>query len=129
MKTKSSANSKMLEVVDICSRFSQMNIAGKQSLLSDLLDMCDARLLAYVHEFATPRLKRDPLIVLPNELCLRVGDSSWFLLFVAAWACNYIEPFLTKFIFQYADTFIRRRSTLAGSSFAGLKTVARCDAR
>lgn len=89
----------MLEIVDMCSRFSQMDGDGQRALLSDLLDMCDTRLLAYVHEYATPRLKRDPFMVLPNELCLRVGFDFGFHMLHSSAVCvfNRIELVLTNY--------------------------------
>lgn len=41
-------------------------------LLGELLNLCDSQELSFVAEFVSPRLKKDPFMVLPTELCLRV---------------------------------------------------------
>ena len=52
--------------------FSVLNPAERQRYLAELLNMCDSHLLSFVHQFVSPRLKKDPFAHLPNELCLRV---------------------------------------------------------
>ncbi|KAK3099104.1 hypothetical protein LTR53_019061, partial [Teratosphaeriaceae sp. CCFEE 6253] len=52
--------------------FADMDAAERQRLLAELLNMCDGKLLGFVADFVGPRLKRDPFISLPNELCLRI---------------------------------------------------------
>ena len=52
--------------------FSVLNPAERQRYLAELLNMCDSNLLSFVHQFVSPRLKKDPFAHLPNELCLRV---------------------------------------------------------
>ncbi|KKY23248.1 putative f-box and wd repeat-containing protein [Diplodia seriata] len=59
------------QVRDIRALFSEMNDAEKQRLLGELLNMCNSHQLSFVHDFVSPRLKKDPFQVLPNELCLR----------------------------------------------------------
>ncbi|KAF2235839.1 WD40 repeat-like protein [Viridothelium virens] len=59
-------------VRDIRARFADMNDAEKQRLLAELLNMCNSHQLAFVHDFVSPRLKKDPFITLPTELCLRI---------------------------------------------------------
>ena len=59
-------------VRDIRARFADMNDAEKQRLLAELLNMCNSHQLAFVHDFVSPRLKKDPFTSLPTELCLRV---------------------------------------------------------
>lgn len=41
-------------------------------LLGELLNLCDSQELSFVAEFVSPRLKKDPFLVLPTELSLRV---------------------------------------------------------
>jgi F-box and WD-40 domain protein CDC4 len=53
--------------------FVDMNDAEKQRLLGELLNMCNSQQLAFVHDFVSPRLKKDPFTYLPTELCLRVS--------------------------------------------------------
>lgn len=57
---------------DARSYFSVLNPAERQRYLTELLNMCDSHLLSFVHQFVSPRLKKDPFAHLPNELCLRV---------------------------------------------------------
>ncbi|KAK3676177.1 hypothetical protein LTR78_003927 [Recurvomyces mirabilis] len=52
--------------------FADMDNDERQRMLSELLNMCDGKLLGFVANFVGPRLKRDPFSVLPNELCLRI---------------------------------------------------------
>ncbi|KAF2763417.1 F-box/WD repeat-containing protein pof1 [Pseudovirgaria hyperparasitica] len=52
--------------------FGDMTDAEKQRLLGELLNMCNSNQLSFVHEFVSPRLKKDPFTTLPNELCLRI---------------------------------------------------------
>ena len=59
-------------VRDIRARFADMTDAEKQRLLAELLNMCNSHQLAFVHDFVSPRLKKDPFTSLPTELCLRV---------------------------------------------------------
>jgi F-box and WD-40 domain protein CDC4 len=59
-------------VRDVRALFSGMNDAEKQRLLAELLNMCNSQQLGFVHDFVSPRLKKDPFTTLPNELCLRV---------------------------------------------------------
>lgn len=64
------------QVRDIRALFSEMNDAEKQRLLGELLNMCNSHQLSFVHDFVSPRLKKDPFQVLPNELCLRVSRTT-----------------------------------------------------
>ena len=52
--------------------FADMDNNERQRMLAELLNMCDGKSLSFVANFVAPRLKRDPLLVLPNELCLRI---------------------------------------------------------
>ncbi|KAF2676653.1 F-box/WD repeat-containing protein pof1 [Lentithecium fluviatile CBS 122367] len=52
--------------------FSDMNRAERLRLLGELLNLCDSHELSFVAEFVSPRLKKDPFMVLPTELCLRI---------------------------------------------------------
>ncbi|KAF2400767.1 F-box/WD repeat-containing protein pof1 [Trichodelitschia bisporula] len=57
---------------DMRARFAVMNDAEKQRCLAELLNMCTSQQLAFVQDFVSPRLKKDPFMSLPDELCLRV---------------------------------------------------------
>lgn len=52
--------------------FADMTDTEKQRLLAELLNMCNSQLLGFVQEFVSPRLKKDPFAMFPDELCLRV---------------------------------------------------------
>lgn len=58
--------------------FADMDNEERKRMLAELLNMCDGKLLGWVNGFVAPRLKRDPFELLPNELCLRVGDRRPF---------------------------------------------------
>jgi F-box and WD-40 domain protein CDC4 len=49
-----------------------MNRAERLRLLGELLNLCDSQELSFVADFVSPRLKKDPFLVLPTELSLRV---------------------------------------------------------
>ena len=53
--------------------FSRLDTGGKEAWLEDIVDSCDNHLLSYLHQLVSPRLKKDPFRVLPNELCFRVS--------------------------------------------------------
>lgn len=55
--------------------FSDMNRAERLRLLGELLNLCDSHELSFVAEFVSPRLKKDPFMLLPTELCLRVSPA------------------------------------------------------
>ena len=59
---------------DIRRTFKESTDEHRKRLLAELMNMCDNRLLTFVHEFVCPRLKKDPFTMLPNELCLRVSQ-------------------------------------------------------
>jgi F-box and WD-40 domain protein CDC4 len=59
-------------IKNIRARFGDMNRAERLRLLGELLNLCDSQELSFVAEFVSPRLKKDPFMVLPVELCLRV---------------------------------------------------------
>lgn len=63
------------QVRSIRTLFSEMNEAEQQRLLGELLNLCNSHQLSFVAEFVSPRLKKDPFMVLPTELCLRVCGS------------------------------------------------------
>lgn len=62
-------------IKSIRAHFSDMNRAERLRLLGELLNLCDSQELSFVAEFVSPRLKKDPFMVLPTELCLRVGSN------------------------------------------------------
>lgn len=59
-------------IKNIRARFGDMNRAERLRLLGELLNLCDSQELSFVAEFVSPRLKKDPFMVLPTELCLRI---------------------------------------------------------
>ena len=58
---------------DIRSHFSSATDEHKKRVLAELLNMCDTRQLTFAHDFICPKLKKDPFMVLPDELCIKVG--------------------------------------------------------
>ncbi|KAJ4363588.1 hypothetical protein N0V83_009884 [Neocucurbitaria cava] len=59
-------------IKSIRANFGDMNRAERLRLLGELLNLCDSQELSFVAEFVSPRLKKDPFMVLPTELCLRI---------------------------------------------------------
>jgi hypothetical protein len=73
-------------------RFSRLASPERQRFLAELLDLCDSQQLSFVRAFVSPRLKRDPFIYLPNELCLRVWTP-----FVDLSLCTFSKYLLPRF--------------------------------
>lgn len=65
-------------VRDVRAMFADMTDAQQQRLLAELLNVCGSQQLAFVQEFVSPRLKKDPFTTCPDELCLRVRAHSPF---------------------------------------------------
>ncbi|KAI9799059.1 MAG: hypothetical protein M1833_004253 [Piccolia ochrophora] len=57
---------------DARSHFSRLDGSERHRFLAEILNLCDIQQLSFVHSFVSPRLKKDPFRILPNELCLRV---------------------------------------------------------
>lgn len=55
--------------------FSGLNTTAKEAWLTSLVDGCDSQTLSFLHRLVSPKLKKDPFAVLPDELCLRVSFS------------------------------------------------------
>jgi hypothetical protein len=55
--------------------FEHLDSAQRERFLGELLNMCNNQQLVFVHNFVAPKLKKDPFLHLPNELCLRVGRA------------------------------------------------------
>ena len=60
---------------DARQHFSRLDSCERQRFLAEVLNLCDSQQLSFVHSFVSPRLKKDPFYVLPNELCLRVSQD------------------------------------------------------
>lgn len=52
--------------------FNSLSNGKKQKFLMGILGLCDSQHLSFVSSFVSPRLRKDPFLVFPNELCLRV---------------------------------------------------------
>ncbi|KAL8937953.1 MAG: hypothetical protein Q9216_004156 [Gyalolechia sp. 2 TL-2023] len=52
--------------------FSNLDAAAKEAWLTSVVDLCDNQTLGFLHRLVSPKLKKDPFAVLPDELCLRV---------------------------------------------------------
>ncbi|KAF2640983.1 WD40 repeat-like protein [Massarina eburnea CBS 473.64] len=59
-------------IKDIRALFGDMNGPERLRLLGELLNQCGSHELSFVAEFVSPRLKKDPFVELPTELCLRI---------------------------------------------------------
>ena len=59
--------------------FGKLDLAGKENWLRSLVDMCDIHALSLLHQIVSPRLKKDPFKVLPNELCFKVRKSCYVM--------------------------------------------------
>lgn len=55
--------------------FGHLSITAKERWLRLLVDKCDNQSLSFLHQIVSPRLKKDPFKVLPNELCFRVSHT------------------------------------------------------
>lgn len=53
--------------------FSNLDGTTKEEWLTSLVDLCDNQTLGFLHRLVSPKLKKDPFAVLPDELCLKVG--------------------------------------------------------
>ena len=53
--------------------FTNLDATAKGAWLTSLVDVCDNQTLGFLHRLVSPRLKKDPFSVLPDELCLRVS--------------------------------------------------------
>lgn len=47
----------------------------KKRILEDLVSMCTSQQLSFLLQLVSPRLKKDPMMSLPDELCLRVSST------------------------------------------------------
>ena len=54
--------------------FGHLNIAAKESWLASIVDVCDNHSLSFLHHLISPKLKKDPFKILPNEICFKVGS-------------------------------------------------------
>ncbi|KKZ66302.1 F-box and WD-40 domain-containing protein CDC4 [[Emmonsia] crescens] len=57
---------------DARQHFNLLGRAEAQRFLAEILNLCDNQQLSFVYHLVSPRLKKDPFNVLPNELCLRI---------------------------------------------------------
>ncbi|PLB39528.1 F-box/WD repeat-containing protein [Aspergillus candidus] len=53
-------------------QFSSLSNPKKQRFLEGILGLCDSQNLSFVSSYVGPRLRKDPFLVFPDELCLRV---------------------------------------------------------
>ncbi|KAB8272783.1 F-box and WD repeat-containing protein [Aspergillus minisclerotigenes] len=52
--------------------FSSLSSFKRQKFLEGILSLCDSQHLSFVSSYVSPRLRKDPFLVFPTELCLRV---------------------------------------------------------
>lgn len=89
--------------------FSTLSNARKQKFLEGILDACDSQQLSFVSSYVGPRLRKDPFLVFPNELCLRVMHPPEKM----SWTALLIGP---PFMFYQVLSFIDDPKTLARAS-------------
>ena len=59
--------------------FGTLSITAKETWLASIVDACDNHSLSFLHHLVSPRLKKDPFRVLPNELCFKVRRcNAWY---------------------------------------------------
>lgn len=58
--------------------FSSLPSSRKRKFLEGILDLCDNPHLSFVSSYVSPRLRKDPFQVFPNELCLRVRQANCY---------------------------------------------------
>ena len=51
---------------------SQLDITAKEKWLVSIVDACDSHSLSFLHHIISPKLKKDPFKILPNEICFKV---------------------------------------------------------
>ena len=52
--------------------FQDLDTAARETWLRSLVDLCDNQNLNFLHSIVSPKLKKDPFTILPNELCWKV---------------------------------------------------------
>ena len=55
--------------------FGALSVIAKETWLASIVDACDNHTLSFLHQLVSPRLKKDPFRVLPNELCFKVSTQ------------------------------------------------------
>jgi hypothetical protein len=71
--------------------FERLDSAQRERFLGELLNMCNNQQLVFVNNFVAPKLKKDPFLHLPNELCLRVSCGTPH---VSSYSLTLSGPFL-----------------------------------
>ena len=56
--------------------FGGLSVSAKETWLASIVDACDIHSLSFLHSLVSPRLKKDPFRVLPNELCFKVRPQA-----------------------------------------------------
>ena len=57
--------------------FSSLSNFKRQKFLEGILSLCDSQHLSFVSSYVSPRLRKDPFLVFPTELCLRVCNMDF----------------------------------------------------
>jgi hypothetical protein len=81
--------------------FSSMGSAQKQKFLVDILNLCDNQQLSFVSSFISPRLRKDPFLSFPNEICLRVSTEQ-------LWTCILLHTHVGWYRYSRLSTIQRR---------------------
>lgn len=55
--------------------FLRLSASAKEDWLRSLVEICDNQSLSFLHQIVSPKLKKDPFKMLPNELCWKVRSE------------------------------------------------------
>lgn len=56
--------------------FMRLGVSAKKNWLRSVVDSCDNHTLSFLHQIVSPRLKKDPFKVFPNEICWKVSSRT-----------------------------------------------------
>lgn len=93
--------------------FSSMGSAQKQKFLVDILNLCDNQQLSFISSFISPRLRKDPFLSFPNEICLRVSSE------------QAVDLHPVAYLQWMIGSLVCRRSQNPCSSITSIEAVAR----
>ena len=57
---------------EFCAMFGSLSAGDKERWMLKIVDTLDNHMLHFVKQLVSPRLKKDPFTILPNELCFKV---------------------------------------------------------
>ena len=92
--------------------FVKASSQDQRRLIEDLINLCTSQQLSFILQLVSPRLKKDPMTSLPDELCLRVRSAPCCL------------GRLASLLTPKTDSVIYRRPQGPCKSFASVSQVA-----